>query len=78
MPCAQPRPTAFRLPRRADQFSIEEHRNVHCRHYSACVDVAVHEDWESFTCAKCPLFQEDKAPGAVSYAFNQPADSGRP
>lgn len=78
MPCAQPRPTAFRLPLRADQFRIEEHRNVHCRFYSACVDVAVKEDWDSFTCAKCPLFHEDKAPGADSYAFNQPADAGRP
>jgi len=24
----------------------------------------VKEDWDSFTCAKCPLFHEDKAPGA--------------
>lgn len=78
MPCAQPRPTAFRLPLRADQFHIEEHRNVHCRFYSACVDFAVKEDWDSFTCAQCPLFHQDKAPGADAYAFNQPADSGRP
>lgn len=79
MACApQPRPTKFRLPMQADHFSIEEHRNVHCRHYSACIDVAVREDWDSFTCANCPLFQQDKAPGADSYAFNQPEDAGRP
>ena len=78
MPCAQPRPTAFHLPMRADNFSIEEHRNVHCRHYSACIDVAVRQDWDSFTCAKCPLFRQDSAPGADAYAYDQPADTGRP
>jgi hypothetical protein len=62
---------------RAEQFRIEEHRNVHCRHYSTCVDVAVRKDWDSFTCAKCPLFQQDKAPHADAYAFNQPPDFGQ-
>jgi hypothetical protein len=78
MPCPQPRPTPFHPPLRAETFSIEEHRNVHCRFYGGCIDVAVREDWESFTCAKCPMFQQDKAPGASSYAFTQPADAGRP
>ncbi|MBN8229502.1 MULTISPECIES: hypothetical protein [Corallococcus] len=78
MPCPQPRPTKFHLPLRADSFSIEEYRNVHCRFYGGCIDVAVRQDWESFTCAKCPLFQQDKAPGASSYAFTQPANFGQP
>ncbi len=80
MACAQPKPnpTELRLPMWADHHRVEDYRNVHCRHYSACVDVAVHEDWDSFTCAKCPLFRQDRAPGADAYAFNQPADSGRP
>ncbi|AFE03644.1 MULTISPECIES: hypothetical protein [Corallococcus] len=78
MPCPQPRPTKFHLPLRADTFSIEEHRNVHCRFYGGCIDVAVRQDWESFTCAKCPLFQQDKAPGASSFAFTQPANFGQP
>ncbi|WP_375743050.1 hypothetical protein NR800_31565 [Corallococcus interemptor] len=78
MPCPQPRPTKFHLPLRADTFSIEEHRNVHCRFYGGCIDVAVRQDWESFTCAKCPLFHEDKAPGASSFAFTQPANYGQP
>ncbi|WP_426756876.1 hypothetical protein [Myxococcus sp. Y35] len=78
MSCPQPRPTEFRLPLRAESFSIDEHRNVHCRFYGGCIDVAVKKDWDSFTCAKCPLFHEDRAPGASAYAFNQPADPGRP
>jgi hypothetical protein len=78
MPCAQPRPTASHQPLHSDRIRIEEHRNVHCRHYSGCVDVAVRKDWESFTCARCPLMQADKAPGADAYAFNQPSDTGRP
>ncbi|XXF78917.1 hypothetical protein P2318_03920 [Myxococcaceae bacterium GXIMD 01537] len=63
---------------RADHFRIEEHRNVHCRHYGTCIDVAVREDWGGFTCAQCPLFQQDAAPRADSFAFNQPEDPGRP
>lgn len=51
---------------------------MHCRFYGGCIDVAVKKDWDSFTCSKCPLFQEDKAPGADAYAFNQPSDPGRP
>ncbi|CAM4526600.1 hypothetical protein HRD49_38445 [Corallococcus exiguus] len=78
MPCPQPRPTKFHLPLRADTFSIEDHRNVHCRFYGGCIDVAVRQDWESFTCAKCPMFQQDKAPGASSFAFTQPANFGQP
>ena len=39
---------------------------------------AVKKDWDSFTCAKCPMFHQDRAPGADTYAFNQPADPGRP
>ncbi|MGE6756876.1 hypothetical protein D7X55_31355 [Corallococcus sp. AB049A] len=78
MPCPQPRPTKFHPPLRAETFSIEDHRNVHCRFYGGCIDVAVRQDWESFTCAKCPLFQQDKAPGASSYAFTQPANFGQP
>lgn len=78
MPCPQPRPTKFHPPLRAETFSIEDHRNVHCRFYGGCIDVAVRQDWESFTCAKCPLFQQDKAPGASAYAFTQPANFGQP
>ena len=78
MPCAQPRPTAFRLPRQAEQLQIEEYRNVHCRYYAVCIDAAVKEDWEGFSCQKCPLFHNDAAPRADQYAYDQPADNGRP
>ena len=77
-PPPKPHPTALRAPVWADQYRVEDYRNVNCRYYSQCVDVAVREDWEGFTCRKCALFRRDAAPGAASYAFDQPPDNGRP
>jgi hypothetical protein len=74
----KPNPTQLRLPVWAEQCRIEDYRNVHCRLYSRCIDTAVREDWEGFTCQKCALFRRDEAPHAASHAFDQPADNGRP
>jgi hypothetical protein len=43
-----------------------------------CIDAAVREDWEGFSCQKCPLFHNDAAPRAEQYAYDQPPDNGRP
>ena len=51
VPCAKPRPTALKKVVRADA-PISEFRNLYCRHYGACIDVAVRAGWESFTCAR--------------------------
>ncbi|WNG14159.1 hypothetical protein [Cystobacter fuscus] len=74
----KPNPTELRLPIWAEQYRIEDYRNVHCRLYARCIDAAVREDWEGFTCQKCALFRRDEAPHAASHAFDQPADNGRP
>jgi hypothetical protein len=80
MACAQPKPnpTELRLPMWADHHRVEDYRNVHCRSYALCIDAAVKEDWEGFSCQKCPLFHNDAAPRAEQYAYDQPADNGRP
>lgn len=54
-------------PRRA---GVEAHRNLNCRFYDACLDEAVYNGWQSFTCAKCPLYTQDAPPqqGIEAYA----------
>jgi hypothetical protein len=53
---------------------VEEHRNLFCPSYDACLDEAVASAWTSWTCARCPLFavsaQTDMVPQA---ALRQPA-----
>lgn len=75
MPCAKPRPTALKKVVRADA-PISEFRNLYCRHYGACIDVAVRAGWESFTCARCPFFHTGAKPEASEHAFDQPGDMG--
>lgn len=77
-PPPKPHPSRWRPPLWAEQNHVEEHRDVHCRFYARCIDVAVRADWEGFSCQKCPLFHQDAAPRAEDYAFDQPADNGRP
>jgi hypothetical protein len=74
----KPHPTEWRPPLWAEQNRVEEHRDVHCRFYSRCIDAAIRADWEGFTCQKCPLFHQDAAPRAEQYAFDQPDNNGRP
>ncbi len=31
-------------------------RNLYCVHYDSCLDVAVKNDWDSWSCEKCSLF----------------------
>jgi hypothetical protein len=30
-------------------------RNVYCLHYAGCLDHAVSEGWDNWTCSRCPL-----------------------
>ena len=77
-PPPKPNPTELRAPIWAEQYHVEDYRNVNCRSYSRCIDAAVREDWEGFTCQKCAFFHRDAAPRAETHAFDQPAENGRP
>ena len=38
---------------------LNESRNVFCRSYDSCLDLAVKKNWRSWTCAKCPLIAHE-------------------
>ena len=59
-------------PKRA---GVETHRNLNCAHYDNCLDEAVKKGWQSFTCAKCPLYAVTTAPqmGIEAYATQRRA-----
>jgi len=42
----------------ADAEIIERERRIYCRHYEACLDYAVEQDWVSWSCAACPVHDE--------------------
>jgi hypothetical protein len=68
----KPNPTKCNPPAQADKIKVEEHRNVFCRDYNSCTDLAARKDWLAFSCTKCPHFARDKAPSATAFARNQP------
>ncbi len=39
----------------------EIQRSVFCPHYEKCLDYAISQDWENFTCAACGLFEPRKS-----------------
>src|SRR5205823_4963980 len=47
-------------------------RHVFCPHYPQCLDVAVREDWEDWTCSRCPLARAQPATSAAALATRQP------
>lgn len=47
----RPSPRSAVLPIEA----VDAHRDIWCRHYDGCLDVAVRRDWSSWSCASCPL-----------------------
>jgi hypothetical protein len=57
----QPYPTPLTQLIRSET-TVAGHRNLYCLHYDGCLDVAVKLDWDSWTCEKCPLFDEHEAP----------------
>ena len=47
----RPSPRSAVLPIEA----VDAHRDIWCRHYDECLDVAVRRDWRSWSCAFCLL-----------------------
>lgn len=47
----RPSPRSAVLPIEA----VDAHRDIWCRHYDGCLDVAVRRGWSSWSCAACPL-----------------------
>lgn len=47
----RPSPRSALLPIEA----VDAHRDIWCRHYDGCLDVAVRRGWISWSCASCPL-----------------------
>lgn len=37
---------------------VEFHRNLFCAHYDDCLDEAVKRGWNSFSCSRCPFFEQ--------------------
>lgn len=54
---------------------VETHRNLNCYHYDNCLNEAVRQGWQSFTCIKCPMYALTAPPqfGIEAYA-NQRRD----
>jgi len=49
-------------------------RLVFCPLYQQCLDVAVRNGWEDFTCRRCPLARQQAAPSATLLATLQPKE----
>src|SRR5690554_6869859 len=49
------------LPRNLLPEEVDVHRDVWCRHYEDCLDEAVRREWESFSCASCPLMGKEQS-----------------
>ena len=45
-----------------------EHRNVYCGVYTLCLDKAIKQGWNDWTCQRCPSFAATTKPSAASYA----------
>ena len=49
-----------------------ETRNVFCRSYDSCLDLAVKKNWRSWTCGKCPLLaHESEKPTPDKFAHRR-------
>lgn len=35
-----------------------KHRNLDCKRYDKCLDLAIKKNWVSFSCCKCPVFKK--------------------
>jgi hypothetical protein len=51
--------------------SVTKHRNLYCAHYDRCLDQAVKQGWEGWSCLNCPLFRvEGQKPDVRDFAIN--------
>jgi hypothetical protein len=56
----KPNPTELATPINPEgsrKMSVESHRNLFCPQYDDCLDEAVRRGWNSWTCARCPLYK---------------------
>jgi hypothetical protein len=49
-------------PEGARKQSVESLRNLFCQYYDNCLDEAVKQGWNSFTCVRCGLYQVGPKP----------------
>jgi len=49
-------PTPTKLERTLQLSEAENNRNFTCFNYMNCLDTAVKNNWQSFTCRECHLF----------------------
>jgi hypothetical protein len=61
-------PTELSAPINPEGGPVERHRNLTCLSYDSCLDKAVIEGWNSFSCVRCPHF----TPPAASLNFGKP------
>ena len=45
-----------RLTGLVDLDDVERHRSLLCDLYDECLDSALHQGWQSWSCERCPLF----------------------
>ncbi len=55
-------PTPTKLQRTLQLSEVEDNRNFTCFNYMNCLDTAVKNNWQSFTCRECCYWSEDKKP----------------
>ncbi len=69
-PCPSDLPQTINPEAGPTRAGVETHRNLNCLHYDNCLDEAVRCGWQSFTCAKCPLYALEAPPqnGLEAYA----------
>lgn len=69
-------PYPTRVPARAAATSGDGavKRLVFCPLYQQCLDVAVRNGWEDWTCRRCPLAAQQTTPSAAGLATRQPSE----
>ncbi len=74
-PCPADLPQTINPEAGPKKPGVESHRNLNCHHYDNCLDEAVRRGWQSFTCAKCPLYAQAAPPqvGIEAYATQRRA-----
>lgn len=72
---------SFPLPVAAPQ-STRPDRDLWCRRYDQCLDVAIARDWDGFSCGACPIRGTERiapppvvTPGNWSHTGRRPEDS---
>lgn len=64
----EPNPT--RLDIQVSERQVDRHRNLYCHQYERCLDHAISQGWESWSCMQCPLMHsEAHGPTAHQFAF---------